>query len=259
MPWQTSRVIKVVLERLRWKTRERVSKSHGRWKLKRTSHRALRTTHGFPALQLLPAFLPSPASASLQDDALAARALPSRSPRMPGRHGTVPVPSAAIPYHRSMNDLVINVRWEYFLGILGSIVALAYYASGRFTRLETDVQWLSDAVRDLTIRAENISTKLFAATSPVSLTFAGQRHLEESGLRSYINRRKDTLIAQLRTIPSFDRYRVQDAAFRLFANIRFDDGYERRFHKFAFESGISTDLLRRLGAIYLRDIAADRT
>jgi hypothetical protein len=158
-----------------------------------------------------------------------------------------------------MSDLMINIGWEYFLGIIGSVVALAYYASARFTRLETDVQWLSDTVRELTLRAENISTKLFAATSPVSLTLAGQRHLEESGLRSYIDCRKATLVAQLRAIPSFDRYRVQDAAFRLFASIRFDAAYERRFKKFAFESGISTDLLRRLGGIYLRDLAADRT
>src|ERR1700722_10784683 len=157
-----------------------------------------------------------------------------------------------------MGNLVINISWEYFLGVLGSLVVVAYYASGRFTRLESDVQWLTDVVRDLTIRAENISTKLFAASSPVSLTFAGQRHLEESGLRSYIDRRKDELVGRLRGIPRFDVYRVQDAAFRLFAQIRFDDPFDRRLNKFAFESGISTDLLRRLGAIYLRDLAAGR-
>jgi hypothetical protein len=157
-----------------------------------------------------------------------------------------------------MSDLIINISWEYFLGILGSILALAYYAGSRFTRLESDVRWLSNTVRELTIRAENISTKLFAAHSPVSLTLGGQRHLEESGLKSYIDLRKDTLVGRLRAIPRFDLHEVQEAAFRLFAEIRFDDPFDRRLSKFSFESGISTDLLRRLGAIYLRDLAAGR-
>jgi hypothetical protein len=177
---------------------------------------------------------------------------------LPARHKIPSTRSATLPYHRGMNDLVINVSWEFFVSIIGSLVALAYYASGRFSRVESDVRWLADAVRDLTIRAENISTKLFAASSPVSLTLAGQRHLEESGLRSYIDRRKDALIGEIRAIPRFDLYRVQDAAFRLFAQVRFDDSFDRRLRKFAFESGISVDLLRRLGAIYLRDLAAGR-
>ena len=158
-----------------------------------------------------------------------------------------------------MNDLVINVSWEYFLGIVGSIVALAYYASGRFSRLEANVEWLSDAVRDLTIRAENLSSKLFETGSPVSLTAAGYRHLEKSGLKSYIDRRKADLVRQVRPSAPFDLYRVQDSAFRLLAHISFDDSFARRLNKFAFERGISTDLLRRIAAIYLRDIVADRT
>jgi len=100
-----------------------------------------------------------------------------------------------------MSDLIINISWEYLLGILGSILALAYYTGSRFTRLESDVRWLSNTVRELTIRAENISTKLFAAHSPVSLTLGGQRHLEESGLKLYIDLRKDTLVGRLRAIP----------------------------------------------------------
>ncbi len=160
-----------------------------------------------------------------------------------------------------MNDLVINVSWDYFLGILSSIGALAYYTSGRFTRLETNVEWLSDAVRDLTIRAENIPSKLFKTGSPVSLTAAGYRHLEQkqSGLKSYIDRRKDVLVWQLRASAPFDRYRVQNSAFRLLAHIRFDDAFGRQLNAFAFDRGISTDLLRRVAAIYLRDIPADRT
>jgi hypothetical protein len=157
-----------------------------------------------------------------------------------------------------MSDLVINVSWEYFLGIVGSIVALAYYASGRFSRLETSVDWLSEAVRELSIKAENVSTKLFAADSPVSLTPAGRRCLEESGLKLYIDLRKPVFMDELGTGTRIDICRIQDAAFRLLGQLRFDDNFAWRLNRFAFENGVSTDLLRRVGAIYLRDIVAKR-
>ena len=38
-----------------------------------------------------------------------------------------------------MDTIAINISWEFFLSIIGSLVALAYYANGRFTGLETDV------------------------------------------------------------------------------------------------------------------------
>lgn len=151
---------------------------------------------------------------------------------------------------------MINVSWEYFLGIVGSIIALAYYASSRFTRLETNVQWLSDVVRDLVIKAENISTKLFNSGSPISLTFVGHLHLEQSGLKSYVDRRRADLVRELRKSGPSDLYSVQDAAFRLMARMPFDEPFAYRLNTFAFKRGISTDLLRRLAAIYLRDIAS---
>jgi hypothetical protein len=156
-----------------------------------------------------------------------------------------------------MSDLAINISWEFFFGIIGSIIALAYYANGRFTRLETNFDWLADAIRDLTIKAENISAKLFDAGSPVALTYAGRRLLERSGLKSYIDARKTQLISQLHARQPLDLYSVQESAFRLWASASLDEASKQQLNRFAFESGISTDLLRRVGAIYLRDIAAE--
>ena len=94
--------------------------------------------------------------------------------------------------------LAINITWEYFLGIFGTLIALAYYANGRLTRLETNFDWLADTVRDLTIRTENLSTKAFEVGSPVSLTATGEQLLRDSGLKSYIDHHKDDLTARLR-------------------------------------------------------------
>src|SRR3954454_4837662 len=102
--------------------------------------------------------------------------------------------------------LTINVNWEYFLGIIGTLVALAYYANGRFTRIETNFEWLADTVRDLTIRAENISAQAFDTHSPISLTETGEQLLRDSGLKSYIDHRRDELTAQLRAMAPLDLY-----------------------------------------------------
>jgi hypothetical protein len=53
-----------------------------------------------------------------------------------------------------MHGLVINIDWEYFLGLVGAIVGIAYYANGRFTKVETSLEWLKDAVRELQIKSD---------------------------------------------------------------------------------------------------------
>jgi hypothetical protein len=155
-----------------------------------------------------------------------------------------------------MDTFAINISWEFFLGILGSLIAIAYSSNGRFTALETDVGWLKEAISELLISAENVRTKVFKTGSPVSLTPTGYIMLQRSGLRSYIDTKKRSLLADLRTRAIADPYELQRNAFRLLAALPFEDIVAHHLNEFAFANGISTDLLRRIAAIYLRDIAA---
>jgi hypothetical protein len=152
-----------------------------------------------------------------------------------------------------MNGIVIQVNWEYFLGIIGALIGIAYYANGRLTRLETSVEWLTEAVRDLAVRVENGTHKLFNAGSPVALTKSGQKTLVQSGLKSYIDAREEYLLARCQGANAADRYGFQDRAFRLFSVLDFDKPFDQQLSEFAFENGMSTALLRRAGAIYLQD------
>jgi hypothetical protein len=154
-----------------------------------------------------------------------------------------------------MDTLVINISWEFFLSLVGSLIAIAYFTNGRFTALETDVGWLKETLSELLIRAENIPTKLFKNVSPVSLTAAGYHVLQRSGLKSYIDTKKQPLLAALNRGALSDPYDVQRHAFRLFAELPFEQAVGQHLKSFAYNNGISTDLLRRVGAIYLRDIA----
>lgn len=59
-----------------------------------------------------------------------------------------------------MENITIVINWAYFLGILGSLIGIAWYTSGRFTALETSVQWLIDVVRDLRDSAKKRKRRL---------------------------------------------------------------------------------------------------
>ena len=61
------------------------------------------------------------------------------------------------PHTETMNDIIIYINWEYFLGLLGTIIGLAYYANGRLTKVETSLEWLKDAVRELRVKMEQRS------------------------------------------------------------------------------------------------------
>jgi hypothetical protein len=157
-----------------------------------------------------------------------------------------------------MGTIVINIDWQYFLGIIGALIAVGYYAQGRLTAVETDVTWLKEAVGELTIRAENARAKLFKSNSPVSLTPAGYVALKGSGLRSYIDANRRTLLNRVHRVRT-DPYGLQQQSFKILAELPFEDAVSSHLNTFAFSHDISIALLRRVGAIYLRDIAAKRT
>lgn len=154
-----------------------------------------------------------------------------------------------------MDSIVITISWEYFLGILGALIAIAYYSNDRFTTLETDIGWLKEMISELSIKAENVSAKLFKNGSPVSLTSAGYHALARSGLRSFVDAHRRTLLAALDAERLSDRNEVQRRAFSLLAELTLDEPVARHLSNFAFSAGISTAVLRRAAAIYLRDLA----
>lgn len=48
-----------------------------------------------------------------------------------------------------MDGITVHIGWEYFVGILSALIAVAWYSNGRFTALETSIEWIKDAVLDL--------------------------------------------------------------------------------------------------------------
>jgi hypothetical protein len=105
------------------------------------------------------------------------------------------------------------------------------------------------------VRVENGIQRVFDIRSPVSLTRAGREILRCSGLKSYIDTHASSW---LNRAPLGDPYRLQAWAFRLLADMDFEARVNARINAFAFTHGMTTDLIRRIGGIYLRDLASTR-
>lgn len=56
-----------------------------------------------------------------------------------------------------MRELAIHISWEYFLGLIGTLIGIAYYANGGLTRLETSMEWVKNALRHLTANLDGES------------------------------------------------------------------------------------------------------
>src|SRR5262245_64977607 len=53
--------------------------------------------------------------------------------------------------------LTIYINWEYFLGVIGALIGLAYYANGRFTKIETTLEWMKETLQELKANSVNHS------------------------------------------------------------------------------------------------------
>jgi hypothetical protein len=61
------------------------------------------------------------------------------------------MPDGLQKWQHAMSGFAIYINWEYFLGVVGTLIAIAYYTNGRLTRLETSMEWVKDTLRRLTL------------------------------------------------------------------------------------------------------------
>ena len=158
-----------------------------------------------------------------------------------------------------MEGLTINIGWEYFLGIMAALIAVAWYSNGRFTALETSMKWVKDALHDLKVGADNTSgpAPAFGSGSPINLKPTGEKWLSESGLKDYVEIHKDELMKICEEKRGTNPYEVQSHVFRIFDTLKLEPKFEDKLKKFAYKTGTSMSVLRRVGAIYFRNLCLD--
>ncbi|MGC9599503.1 MAG: hypothetical protein ABSE18_03920 [Minisyncoccia bacterium] len=153
-----------------------------------------------------------------------------------------------------MPGLTINISWEYFLGIMAALILGAWYTNGRFTAIETSIQWLKDTINNLKTASDNASIPAYSSRSPVRLNATGESWLQESGLKEYIGTHKKDLTNICEEKRESNPYEVQEHIFKMFDTMVLEQTFENKLKKFAFEKGTTLNVLRRVGAIYFRDL-----
>ncbi len=113
-------------------------------------------------------------------------------------------------------------------------------------------------VRERMASMEGKTSTLFQANSPISLTPKGQRFLEQSGIKQFIDDNKEDLMRQCDSHQTMTTpYDVQQMAFAFFDDIALPEDIEIKAKNVAFSNGVSLGELRRTGGIYFRDICLD--
>lgn len=159
-----------------------------------------------------------------------------------------------------MQTITINIEWYYFLGIMGSLILIAWYTSARFTALETSLQWVKDILNDVKTAFDNTITNkpAFSSLSPINLTPTGEEWLIKSGLKEYLDTHKDELMKICEEKRGTNPYEVQKYIFRIFDTLDFEPDFEDKLKKFAFGKGTTMNIMRRIGAIHFRNLCFDQ-
>ncbi len=151
--------------------------------------------------------------------------------------------------------ITLNISWEWALGIIGTLLLIAWKTSGRFSAIETGLQWIVDRLKDLKIDIDNVRNQAFQNNSALALTPKGKVWLNDSGLKNYIDDNLSVLQKSCLAQKETNAYEAQQRIFSLFDNMEFDRSFDDKLKQYAYEQGISMEVLRRIGAIYFRDLS----
>ncbi len=159
-----------------------------------------------------------------------------------------------------MSTLDVINKIVVFVGI-PSIITGCIFIGAKLNILGTldkDVrEVIKPDLKDIRERFFSLEGKMsgtYQSNSPISLTSKGSGFLVESGLKGYIDTNKDMLINLCEPKKHTSSYEVQSHVFEIFDTLTLESSLDKKLKEFAFQQGVSTDILRRLGAIYFRDM-----
>jgi hypothetical protein len=128
----------------------------------------------------------------------------------------------------------------------------------KYEKIETEIHKMSGDLRECTTKIEertsSSQTKYAKRGSPMMLTPDGQSLLKQSGGDKFIEKNKDEFVEKLRAMNPRSAYDVQESAKQVFEKMQNEDRFIP-FKDFAFNEGLSLDILFLVLGLHLRDIA----
>lgn len=150
--------------------------------------------------------------------------------------------------------LIMNIGIYKTLGLIVALIGGAWWLSHRLTKVETKVDLFETRLSDFNGRMDNA----FGNASPIALLPKGRLILEDSGLKKYIDDKKEELLNKCKSKnPMSNPYDIQEAAFKFFDGLDFGE-FEEAFKSSAFKHGVNINTIRRVGGIYFRDICLSK-
>lgn len=114
-------------------------------------------------------------------------------------------------------------------------------------------------VRERFFVLEGKTANMFQTASPVELLAKGKEFLEKTGLEAYIDAHFDQFFAYCsENLKMKTAYDIQNSIFDYFETVELEKEFEKTLKEFAYQEGISLDVARRIGAIYLRNRTLER-
>jgi len=151
-------------------------------------------------------------------------------------------------------NLVINIDFVNAVGVVISVCTTlilgAWYASSRLTKVETKIDGMELRMSSLEGRAG----QSFSGLSPIKLLEKGEKILNESGLKKWIDENTSLFDEWSKKGPMTNPYDVQESVFKFFNQLEFPKDIEDTLKKAAFDNGVSIEVAKRVGGIYFRDI-----
>ncbi|MCB9810625.1 MAG: hypothetical protein H6779_02125 [Candidatus Nomurabacteria bacterium] len=143
------------------------------------------------------------------------------------------------------------------LGNFLAIMAIVWKGGERIGTIETNIDWLKETVKDIannqSIAKDNKRLNLIGNASPLRLKPEGERVLEASGMKEYIDSHESELHNKCGHNCDISAYEIQENVFDMFDGIEFDKDTDKKFKDYAFSKGMNMETIRRIGAIYFRD------
>lgn len=152
-----------------------------------------------------------------------------------------------------MDGVTINIGWEYFLGIMGSLILIAWYSNGRFMALETSMEWVKKSLDNLgkVVKKDEVAP----ANSPRKLNERGNKILNESGIKGFVDKKRTELTAKVREHTFTNPYDAEKYILDLMqeAPKLYPEEIEN-MKTGAFRTGADIDTVLLVGGFYLRDL-----
>lgn len=164
-----------------------------------------------------------------------------------------------------MTELVFRISLIYFLGIIGTLLTITWFASKKFSSLETSINWIKKELSkhwgEIKEMKRDVGDFRLAMAglekgrSPLAPTDKGWGYLKGSGLVDIIDKtHRELLLGKLKeNLPQKHAgYDVQEMARQVMLGMK-DDPIMKSVKEYALNSGISVDLLLLTSGLLLRD------